>query len=349
MAANWDAAGDEQIKSDEEKYGVKIHNVPFERSPYSFTNFKAYRQLVEIVRRENIDYIHCNTPVGGVLGRLAGKKCKVKKIIYQVHGFHFYKGAPLKNWLLYYPIERFLAHFTDALITINQEDYELARKKLHLRNRGKVYYVPGVGIDLSQYQHADSIRKSVRDSLELKDTDVVLISMGDLIARKNYSVALKAVSGCLKTHKDIHYIICGKGPELEKLKRLAEELNISDQVHFLGFRTDIKDLLKAADIFFFTSLQEGLPRSTMEAMASGLPVACSRIRGNVDLIDEGKGGVLFDPQNIEEIVEKLTFLLQSNYASMGRYNFDHISKFSLENASKEVLKVYQAEFGTFSR
>ena len=135
IGANSEFADKEQIKEDQNKYNIKIHNISLARSPYSPVNLKAYRQLVEIIKREKIDYIHCNTPVGGVLGRLAGKKCRVKKVIYQAHGFHFYKGAPFKNWLLYYPVERGLAHYTDTIITINSEDYERA-KKFRLWNHG---------------------------------------------------------------------------------------------------------------------------------------------------------------------------------------------------------------------
>lgn len=345
LAANWSNASKEQIREDEKKFGVHVIHIDLVRNPYSKQNIIAYRQLVDLIQTEHIDYIHCNTPVGGLLGRLVGNKCKVKKIIYQAHGFHFYKGAPIKNWLLYYPVERWLAHKTDALITINHEDYELAQKKLHLRNHGRVYYVPGVGIDLSQYSDAKDKRKTLRAEIGLTDTDIACISMGDLIPRKNYKTAIETIGKLKNSYPNLHYIICGRGQQLEELKKLTEDNGISDRIHFLGFRTDIKELLQAADIFFFTSLQEGLPRSTMEAMASGLPVACSRIRGNTDLIDEGKGGVLFDPQDIDEITEKLKSLLESDYVSMGRYNLDHINEFSLEKATEEVRKVYQAEFG----
>lgn len=335
----------DDIKADEEKYGIHLLHIPLCRSPFSFQNIKAYNQLCDIIRENKIDYIHCNTPVGGLLGRLAGKKCGVKKIIYQAHGFHFYKGAPKKNWLLYYPIEKWLAHYTDALITINQEDYEAA-KKFKLRNGGKVYYVPGVGIDLSKYQNVnnDSGRAKLRAELGLDENATVCISMGDLIPRKNYGVAISAIGRLQEKYHNLHYIICGKGQELEILKALAKGCGVETKVHFLGFRSDIKDLLKAADVFLFTSLQEGLPRSTMEAMASGLPIACSRIRGNTDLINEGKGGVLFDPKNVDEIATALDKLLSSDMEAMSRYNLDRIHDFSLDTASAKIAEVYQCEF-----
>ena len=124
LAGNFDGTTKESLRKNEKEYGVKLHQIDFIRTPYDLRNIKAYKQLVQLIKREKFDAIHCNTPTGGVLGRLAGKKCKVRKIIYQAHGFHFYKGAPKKNWLIYYPIEKWLAKYTDALITINNEDYE---------------------------------------------------------------------------------------------------------------------------------------------------------------------------------------------------------------------------------
>ncbi|MGI6195861.1 MAG: glycosyltransferase family 4 protein [Eubacteriales bacterium] len=345
IAANWSSAVAGQLEKDTTEYGIHIHHLDLARSPYSRHNITAYKQLVNLIKKEEIDCVHCNTPVGGILGRLAAKKCGVKKVIYQAHGFHFYKGAPKKNWLLYYPIEKWLAHYTDALITINQEDYEIAKSRFKLRNNGKVYYVPGVGIDLKQYnfENVDDIRAKLRNEICLGEDATLCISMGDLIPRKNYSVAISAIGQLKEKYPQLHYAICGKGPELENLTKLAQECGVSDRVHFLGFRTDIKDLLKAADVFLFTSLQEGLPRSTMEAMASGLPIACSRIRGNTDLIDEGKGGVLFDPENAEECAVSLDKLLSSDMNAMSRYNLDKINEFSLDAASATMTEVYQNE------
>lgn len=347
-AANWSGAKKEQVEKDQKEFNVHIVHLDLSRNPCSLKNVNAYKQLVELIKKEKIDYIHCNTPTGGVLGRLAGNKCGVKKIIYQAHGFHFYKGAPKVNWLLYYPVEKWLAHKTDALITINQEDYELASRKFHLRANGKVYYVPGVGIDLTQYTSLKEKKAKLRKEIGLEETDIVCIAMGDLIARKNYGIAIETISRLQPEFPTLHFVICGKGPELENLKSLAAENKVLNKIHFLGFRTDIKDLLQAADIFFFTSLQEGLPRSTMEAMASGLPVACSRIRGNTDLVDEENGGVLFNPQDIDDVEKKLYQLLTSDYASKGKYNLDHIREFSLDMATESVRKIYEKEIEKMS-
>ncbi|MEE1116149.1 MAG: glycosyltransferase family 4 protein, partial [Clostridia bacterium] len=311
--------------------------------PYSPKNIKAYKQLCKIIRDEQIDYIHCNTPTGGLLGRIAGKKCGVKKVIYQAHGFHFYKGAPKLNWMVYYPIEKWLAHHTDALITINQEDYELAKTKLKLRRNGKVYYVPGVGIDTTQYALSAKAREEKRIELKLAENDVALISMGDLIERKNYDTAIRAIAEA--NNPALQYFICGKGPEEENLKALAVSLGVSEQIHFLGFRSDIKELLAAVDIFLFTTKQEGLPRSMMEAMASGLPCVASKIRGNTDLLEGTDGGYLCETIDVSAYAEALNHLANDKILreAMGRNNLITIQKFSIETVNEEIRKVYESE------
>ena len=331
----------EQIADEEKKHDVKIHQIDLARAPYSRANIAAYRQLVTLIQKEHIDYIHCNTPTGGLLGRLAGKKCKVKKIIYQAHGFHFYKGAPKKNWLLYYPVEKWLARYTDALITINQEDYEFAKTRLKLRKGGKVYYVPGVGIDTTQYNAEETSRLTKRSELGLKDGEIALISMGDLIERKNYAVAIRAIAEA-KSER-LHYYICGKGPELNNLKKLAADLGVGEQIHFLGFRTDVRELLGAADLFVFTTKQEGLPRSMMEAMASGLPCVASAIRGNVDLIENGVGGYLCPSNDVEGFAKAIAELAQNPELrqKMKENNLERIKEFDVSVVEREIRAIYQ--------
>ena len=343
QAANWQNVDPSKIAAEEKAYDIKIKSVPISRNPLAKTNWAAYKELVAFIKQEEIDYIHCNTPTGGILGRLAGKKCKVKKVIYQAHGFHFYKGAPKKNWLVYYPVEKWLAHYTDALITINSEDFELAKTKFRLRKNGKVYYVPGVGIDTSQYNPSETSREEKRIALGLSESDVALISMGDLIERKNYDTAIRAIAQA--NEPKLQYFICGKGPEEENLKALAESLGVTKQIHFLGFRSDIKELLVAADIFLFTTKQEGLPRSMMEAMASGLPCVASKIRGNTDLLEGTEGGFLCETVDVAAYAGKLKLLANDKALreKMGENNLITIQKFSIETINKEVRKIYESE------
>lgn len=342
IAGNWTGyTNSDDKKADEKKYGIKIHQIDFIRNPYNPKNFKAYYQVFKLIKKEQFDMIHCNTPIGGIIGRLAGKKCKVKKIIYQAHGFHFYKGSPKKNWLIYYPIERWLAHYTDILITINSEDYELSKTKFKLHNGGKVYYIPGVGIDLTQYELPDNVRKIKRTELGLKETDIALISAGELNENKNNKIIIQALSE-LKNN-NINYIICGVGPKYSELKKIVSDNNLDDFVHFLGYRNDIKELYKACDIFVMSSFREGLPRSMMEAMACGLPCIASKIRGNVDLIENGIGGYLLSPKNVNGFAESITVLSNNELLrkQMGSYNLDVIKKYDIEVVKKKIEEIYR--------
>lgn len=343
IAGNWSYSSDEEREADERQNGIKIHQIDFIRTPYHPGNKKAYVQLKDLVEKEGFDIIHCNTPIGGVLGRLVGRKCNVPKIIYQAHGFHFFKGAPKLNWMIYYPIEKWLARYTDVIITINREDYERAKEKLKPRNNGRFYSVSGVGIDTAQYDAKKTHRNQKRAELGLKDGDIALISMGDLIERKNYATAIRAVA--LASKKDLHYYICGKGPNEDKLKSLSEELGVSDHIHFLGFRSDIKDLLAASDIFLFTTLQEGLPRSMMEAMASGLPCIASKIRGNTDLLEGSNGGFLCDPTNAAEFAEKIDLLAQDPALRevIGENSLITIKNFNIDTVIDEFRAIYEFE------
>lgn len=339
IAGNWGYQNESERMMDEEKYGINIHQIDFIRTPYHPGNYKAYKQLCKLVETEKYDVIHCNTPIGGLLGRLVGRKYKVNKVIYQAHGFHFFKGAPKLNWLIYYPIERWLAHMTDALITINQEDYERAMK-FRLRKGGKVYYVPGVGIDTDYCLINEKAKENKRLELNLNLSDIVLISMGDLIKRKNYAIAIKAIAK-LKDCK-FQYFICGTGPEENNLKKLVKQLGIESKVHFLGFRTDVAELLQIADIFLLSTKQEGLPRSLMEAMACGVPCVVSDIRGNVDLICDGKGGYIFELDNVDDLVNKINSLVSDDELRIkfGNDNMMTIKSFSVDFVQNEILKIY---------
>lgn len=303
-------------------------------------NYIAFKNLMEILNTKDIEVIHCNTPVGGMIGRLCAHLKGIKHVIYTAHGFHFYKGAPLFNNTIIKWAEMLMAHWTDAIITMNQEDFAVAQK-FKLRKKGKVYYIPGVGIDTKDIQNLKVNTLELRKSLGLRERDIVCISMGDLILRKNYSTAIRAIAKC--NNPNIHYLICGDGPELDNLKCLADELGIAYQVHFLGFRKDVKELLKISDIFLFTTLQEGMPRSMMEAMASGLPCIASNIRGNVDLIEDNIGGFLLSPNDVNGFSEKIDLLAKNSEMrqAMSQANLKRIGMYDIKIVKKKMYSIYK--------
>lgn len=253
-------------------------NIDFARSPFSKQTVVAYRQLGDLFARERFDVVHTHTPVGSVLTRLAARGARKvgTRVIYTAHGFHFYKGAPLANWLLWYPVERAMSRFTDVLITINHEDYERAKRFAHCR----VEYVPGVGVDLSRFVNAVD-RDAERVELGLAPDDFVVLAIGDLNENKNHRVLVEAVA---KLPANVMLFIAGDGPLRGELEALAERLGVSGRVRLLGFRSDVAALLNACDLFCLPSRREGLPVSLIEAMAMGTPVLASDARGCADVL-----------------------------------------------------------------
>lgn len=263
--------------------GIIRHQIDFIRSPFKPANLKVYRQLRTLMEQESFQLVHCHTPMGGVMARLAAHATHTGPVIYTAHGFHFFKGAKPVNWLCYYPMERFLSRYTDQQICINYEDYERAKKAFHARYTD---YIPGVGIDPSRIPHLteEDIKKK-KAELGLPLDKLILLSSGELIKRKNHETILKALSQ-LKELSNVHYLLCGHGALDTYLRDLAEQLGISHMVTFAGYREDILKILQTADLFLFPSYQEGLPMALLEAMASGLPVICSDIRGSRDLMGD---------------------------------------------------------------
>lgn len=255
-------------------------NIDFARSPFSTHTLTAYRQLRELFRNEQFDIVHTHTPVGGVLTRLAARDARRSgvKVIYTAHGFHFYDGAPATNWLLWYPVERIMSRFTDVLVTINQEDYERARKFAHCY----VKYIPGVGVDLSRFVSA-TCRDAKRTELDMAPDDYAVLAIGDINKNKNHIVLIKAMA---YLPKNIRLYIAGEGPLMEELGVLADKLEVSRRVTFLGFRQDVAALLNACDLFCLPSKREGLPVSLIEAMATGMPCLASDARGCADVMGD---------------------------------------------------------------
>ena len=302
----------QKLKKRLREINVRYFQIDFSRSILKVNEIlKSYRQVKTLLVKEHYDFIHCHSPIGGVIGRIAGHKTHTK-VIYTAHGFHFYKGAPLQNWLLYYPVEKWLSRYTDVLITINKEDYQRAKKKFHAK---ETKYIPGVGIDVEKIQAVQVDRAKKRAELGIGEGDFLMLSVGELSKRKNHQIVIEALAK-LKDKK-IKYIICGQGPLKDKLEQLAEKLGVKDQLFLLGFRTDVIEICKSSDLFVFPSLQEGLPVALMEAMACGLPCVASRIRGNIDLI--GDQECLFMPNNLKEIKEAVKYVIGNRPRLIQKY------------------------------
>lgn len=313
----------------------KYYDIKFARFPFSKVNIKAYKQLKKLIQENNYEIIHCHTPVAGVLTRLAARNNKNTTVIYTAHGFHFFKGAPPLNWLIYYPVERFCARFTDKLITINKEDYERA-KRFSLRKNGKVYYVPGIGINLEKIQNLKVDIKQKKKELGMSENTLILLSVGELNKNKNHEIVLQALNKI--KDKNFIYLICGRGILKEYLERKTQELHLENKVKLLGYRSNVIEILKTADLFIFPSKREGLPVSIIEAMAARLSVIASNVRGNRDLITKEN---LFEPDDIAA----LTNLIKERFEAiqnkeLKKVAYANLEQYSLKNVLKQMTEIY---------
>lgn len=320
--------------------GIIRHQIDFRRSPFDLiNNLKAYKQLKELMKLEKFDLVHCHTPMGGMLGRIASVATKTSPVIYTAHGFHFYKGASIINWLIYFTVESIMARFTDVLITINKEDYYYAQK-FKIRHSGAVEFIKGIGINTEIGYNYKVNRLEKYKEFGIDKESYVIISVGELSKRKNHKVIIKALAK-LK-NKRITYLICGTGVFESRLRKMVKALKLEEQVVFAGYRKDIYEILSISDCFVFPSFQEGLPVALLEAMVIGLPVICSKIRGNVDLIDDNQGGYLVDALDVNAFGQAINNLLNDNQKmkDFGIYNRQKVKEFDIKVVSKNMERIY---------
>lgn len=294
---------------------------------------RAYRQLVHRMEKTDYAWIHCHSPVGGALARIVAHRKKVR-IVYTAHGFHFYRGAPWISWILYYPAEKLLSCWTDLLITVNREDYRLAKQRL---KAAKVCCIPGVGIDTGRFEAGN--KNDIRRTYGIPADAILMLSVGELSRRKNHQAAIRALAQTGR--RDVHYLICGQGSCRRALEALINRLQLAGQVHLAGFQEDPVKFYQCADIFVFPSLQEGMPVALMEAMAAGLPCIVSDIRGNRELIGSGQG-IRFAPAGQRQLLAGLNRLLGHPQLRLayGRAGRQKVKSYDLVVVEDFMRKIY---------
>ena len=318
------------------------YEIPIKRSPADKDNLKAYRMLKKIIKDNHYDIVHCHTPMGGILARLASfyQRKKGTKVLYTAHGFHFYKGAPKVNWMVYFPIEYTMSAITDCIITINDEDYECAKKHLRAKN---VVKVNGVGYNSDRYFPVSEEEKfSLREKLGYKKDEKLLIYVAEMNLNKNQAMLIRALKEVLKTHKDVRLIIAGADNFNGEYPRLAKELGVEDKVDFLGHREDINDLLHTSDIAVGSSYREGLPVNVMEALACGLPVVLSDNRGHRGLGVNGKNGYIVKINDYKDMSQKICDILENKdvYERFSENAVELIKPFAKESVIVELKEIY---------
>lgn len=331
------SAGEEKVLDCDKHF-----TVPFSRNPLKISNVEALRQLKKILNENKYDIIHTHTPVGSVITRLAAKKARKNgtRVIYTAHGFHFFKGAPILNWLTYYPIERIMAKYTDTLVTINKEDYELAKSKFNT----DVRYVAGVGIDQEKFDTVlqPKVKLEKRASLGLNKNDFVILYLAELSKRKNQLWLIHSIADTLRDNPDIHLLLAGQDSLKGKCQKLTKELGLEGNIHFLGYRKDVVELLNIADLAVSSSLQEGLPVNIMEAMFVSLPVIAVDCRGSRDLIMNDVNGFIIERNRSQEFADKILYVKEKDsFRDAIADNKLSISPYLLKEIIPNMAHIYQ--------
>jgi glycosyltransferase EpsD len=317
--------------------------IPIQRSPLSAKNWRSYKELKKLIDNNHYQIVHCHTPMGGVLTRLAARRARRSgtKVIYTAHGFHFCKGVPLLNWLLYYPIEKGLARLTDCLITINEEDTQLANE--HHFKAGRIEHVHGVGVDTEQFTPIVDIQKHrLRENLGFQSSDFIMFYAAEFNNNKNQQFLIKALALIKDLIPNIKLLLAGDGPLLETCQSFARQLGVDRLVHFLGYQNDVKPFLQISDIAVGSSLREGLPVNIMEAMACGLPILATKNRGHCELVENGSNGFIVMPGDREIFAARLLQLYRnpSLRKKMGDESIKRMERYSLNQVSQELRQIY---------
>ena len=295
-------------KQDLEDIGVICHDLHLKRNPFNWRNISAIVKLTRLFKYEKFEMIHCHTPMGGVVGRIAGKLAQIPCVIYTAHGFHFFKGSGRINWLLYYPIEKMLAKWTDYLILLNDEDYTIGKT---FGVRKSINWISGF-TSIKKFS-IDLDKDEYRKKIELKPSDFVFICVAELIKRKNQIQIIESLSKLVKNghYPEVRCLFVGDGELSSSLQKKVNELNLNEVVKFLGFRKEIPELLKIADVSILVSYQEGLPVFGLESLATGLPLIATDIRGSQDLVSDYKNGILVRPDDIDGTISAMKYMIDN--------------------------------------
>lgn len=338
--------GNEKIE-----YCDKHFNLPFERFPLKVNNIKTYKELKKIIDDNNYEIIHCHTPVGGVLARLAARKARKKgtRVIYTAHGFHFYKGAPIHNWLIFYPIEKVMAHYTDCLITICKEDYENAKRKKFKVN--EIKHIDGIGVDTKRFSEevTEEQKRKLKDKLGINKKDIVFSYVAELSKRKNQILLIESIEKLRAEIPDVKLLLVGDGGLLEEYRRIIKDKNLEKNVLLLGKRKDINEILSITDIYLASSIEEGLGLNVIEAMYKKVPVIATNNRGHRELIINQKTGILLKKNTSSEMFNEILKLIsysdeeKRKIVDSARQN---IEKYLLKNEFKQMEKIYKENIKT---
>lgn len=319
------------------------YHMSYKRSPFTLATFKGIVELKKIINNGDYDIIYCHTPVGGMVARLAAQNARKKgtKVIYFAHGYHFYKNAPKLNWAIFYPMEKIMSKITDSIILLNDEDYELTRKRF---GTCKAYQIDSIGVDLSRFkvENYEDIRIKYRKQMNIPQDATVLIYLAELLRNKNQTFLMEVLKLILQKNTNVYLVLAGFDHSEGEFAKYAEKIGVSDHIRFLGWREDVGNLYATSDICTPTSIREGFGLNLVEAMACGVPVVATRNRGHETIINNGVNGFLVELGDSNSFAEKVLELINNNELKQKfiAAGFDDKEKFSSEKVLENLKEIF---------
>jgi glycosyltransferase EpsD len=324
-------------------YCDKVHQIDFVRSPYSIKHFRVINQLKKLLADEKFYLVHCHTTVASLLTRIAGisfRKRDGLKVLHTSHGFHFFKGGPLLNWMVFYPIEKMASRLQDCLITINTEDFNLAKEHFYCKD---VRLIPGMGVNKDRFKILGTEEKlRERELWDIEHDAKVIIYVAEFIDRKNHRFIIESAKELKSQFPELIIILPGRGKLLAEMKKLAEKLDVISFVRFPGFINNVESLMASANLGVSSSKQEGLGLHIVEAMMSGLPVIATDNSGHRELIQHGINGFLYE-LNDKKAFEQFVSQIFSNpvlYTSMSHASLAQALRFEMELSNAKLDEIY---------
>lgn len=280
--------------------GVRVLTVAeLEREIHPLNDFKAFLRLISIIRNEKPEIVHTHTSKAGFIGRWAAFFAKVPIIIHTPHGHVFWGYFNTWKTAIFIYLERLTAFITDKIITLTEQEKK-EHLKYHIAHDNK-FTVIHSGVDLSKFFDIQTKAAAMRNQLGIPQEAYVIGTVGRLTPVKGQKYLIEAAKKILERQSKMVFVFLGDGELMNELKVLATTLGIKDKVRFLGWLPDVAEVMSIFDVFVLPSLNEGMGKVLVEAMATGKPIIASNVSGITDLVIHGENGLLVPPGDSESI------------------------------------------------
>lgn len=303
-------------------------------------DIKALFSIYRIIKKEKPLIVHTHSSKAGILGRFAAKLCKVNNIVHTIHGFGFNDTQNFFKKNLYIFLEKICASFSKVLIPVSTENIKKGLK-YKIAVKEKYRYIK-LGIDIENFKNFKSI-PSLKQELNLLSSDILVTTIGPFKPQKNLPDFIRIANDISKKHMNFKFVIVGDGILRENFEKMIKDFGIEKNIFLLGWRRDISNILNSSDVFVMTSLWEGLPISTIEALSCGLVPVVNDVDGQREIVKDGINGFLIRPHDIKSAEEKILMLCNNNklkdkLSQNARNSIDET--FSIDYMIKEHEKLY---------